>query len=95
MSDFRKYLNEQLKDPEFRAEWEAIQPERVFVQAMIDARSASGLTQQQLSARTGIAQAEISKYERGDGNPSLRTMQRLASGLGMELHIEFRPASNS
>ena len=48
-----------------------------------------GLTQKELSARTGIAQADISKLERGTANPSLRTLQRLAAGMGRRLKIEF------
>gem|GEM_PF-528863 len=65
MSDFRNFLNKQLEDPEFKAEWEALQPELSLVQAMIDARKVSGLTQKELSERTGIAQADISKLENG------------------------------
>ena len=57
MSDFRNFLNKQLEDPEFKAEWEALQPELSLVQTMIDARKVSGLTQKELSERTGIAQA--------------------------------------
>ena len=56
---------------------------------MIDARKESGLTQKELSERTGIAQSDISKLERGNANPSLRTLQRLAEGMGMKLKIEF------
>lgn len=89
MSDFRNYLNEQLKRPSFKAEWDALQPELTIAQAMIDARKESGLTQKQLSERTGIAQADISKLERGNANPSLRTLQRLAAGMGMNVKIEF------
>ena len=63
MSDFRNFLNKQLEDPEFKAEWEALQPELSLVQAMIDARKVNGLTQKELSERTGIAQADISKLE--------------------------------
>ena len=89
MSDFRNYLNEQLKRPSFKAEWDALQPELTIAQAMIDARKESGLTQKQLSERTGIAPADISKLERGNANPSLRTLQRLAAGMGMNVKIEF------
>ena len=92
MSDFRNFLNKQLEDPEFKAEWEALQPELSLVQAMIDARKVSGLTQKELSVRTGIAQADISKLEYGNANPSLRTLQRLAAGMGMQVKIEFIPA---
>lgn len=89
MSDFRNYLNKQLQRPSFKAEWDALQPELTIAQAMIDARKESGLTQKQLSERTGIAQADISKLERGNANPSLRTLQRLAAGMGMNVKIEF------
>ena len=89
MSDFRNYLNRQLQRPSFKAEWDALQPELTIAQAMIDARKESGLTQKQLSERTGIAQADISKLERGNANPSLRTLQRLAAGMGMNVKIEF------
>lgn len=89
MSDFRNYLNRQLQRPSFKTEWDTLQPELTIAQAMIDARKESGLTQKQLSERTGIAQADISKLERGNANPSLRTLQRLAAGMGMNVRIEF------
>ena len=45
---FQDYLNEQLKDPEFRREYEALQPEHAVIQAMIDARNNSGSTDQEI-----------------------------------------------
>ena len=94
-TNFNDFLEEQLKDPEFRREYEALQPERAIIQAIIDARRTSGFTQKELSERTGIAQGDISKLERGNANPSLRTLQRLAAGMGMALHIEFRPIADT
>lgn len=38
MTRFDDYLEEQLKDPAIRAEWDALQPERVKAQAEINAR---------------------------------------------------------
>lgn len=93
MSDFEKYLTERLKDPAFKAEYDALEPEFSIIQAMIDARKASGLTQQQLAEKTGIAQADISKLENGSANPPLRTLRRLADGMGMRLKLEFVPAA--
>ncbi|MEA4834435.1 MAG: helix-turn-helix transcriptional regulator [Anaeromusa sp.] len=52
------------------------------------------VTQKQLSERTGIAQANISTLENGSANPSLRTLQRLTSGLSMKLKVEFLPVGN-
>ena len=94
MTKFNDYLNEQLKDPAFKKEWDALEPEFSIMQAMIDARRTSGLTQKQLSERTGIAQADISKLESGNANPSLKTLQRLAAGMGMRVKVEFLPAGN-
>lgn len=93
MTKFKDFLNEQLKDEEFRKEYEALEPEFAVIQAMIDARKMKGLTQKELSERTGIAQGDISKLENGSSNPSLRTLQRLAEGLGMKLKLEFVPAN--
>lgn len=88
---FDEYLAEQLKDPQFKAEYVALQPEHAIVQSVLDARLAAGISQQELSKRTGINQGDISKIERGTANPSLRTLKRLAAGLGRQLKIEFIP----
>lgn len=61
MSDFREHLNEQLKNPEFKKEWDALEPEFNMIQAMIDARKNSNITQKELAERTGIDQSDISK----------------------------------
>ena len=88
---FNDFLQEQLQDPEFRKEYEALQPEHAVVQAIIDARKNAGLTQKELSERTGIAQGDISKLENGNANPSIRTLQRLSAAMGMTLKVEFLP----
>ena len=91
MSKYSDFLTEQLKDPALKAEYDALEPEFSVIQAMIDARKAAGLTQKQLADTTGIAQSDISKLETGSANPSLRTLQRLAQGMGMKMKIEFIP----
>ena len=89
--NFRETLNEQLKDPVFQAEWEALEPARQIIRAIIEGRERRDLTQQQLAEITGIQQADISRLENGTGNPSLRTLKRLAAGMGMQLKLEFVP----
>lgn len=87
--DFERMLEEQLKDKEFRKEWEALNPEYTIMKAMIEARTSQGLTQKELSKRSGIAQGDISKMENGNANPSIKTLQRLAYAMGKTLKIEF------
>ena len=91
MSEFQELLQEQLKNPEFKKEWEDIQPEMDVIRAMIDARIEQNLTQKELAKRTGIDQADISKLENGTRNPTVNLLKRLAEGRGMTLKIEFIP----
>ena len=58
-------------------------------------RKAQGMTQQQLAEKTGISQSDISKFETGGGNPSIKTLQRLAAGMGMILQVEFKPVTSA
>ena len=84
-------LNEQMQNEEFRKEYEAIQPEMDVIRAIVEARIYQNLTQKELSERSGINQADISKIENGTRNPSLNLLKRLADGMGMSLKIEFIP----
>ena len=83
-------LNELMKDPDFAKEWESMESEFQIIKAMIDARNEKGITQKELSSLTGITQGDISKLENGTANPSLRTLQRIAEGLGKNLVIQFK-----
>ena len=50
-------------------------------------REKKGITQSELAKITNIHQVEISKIERGIGNPSIKTLERLAEGLGLKLEL--------
>ncbi|HHV13776.1 MAG TPA: helix-turn-helix transcriptional regulator [Clostridiales bacterium] len=91
MSDFRNYLSEQLEDTEFKKEWDSLEPDYNTIQAIIDARKRSNLTQKQLAEKTGIDQSDISKLETGNANPTLQVLKRLAEGMDMILKLEFIP----
>ena len=91
MKTLNEMLSEEMKNDELRKEYEAIQPELDVIRAMVDARNSVNMTQKELSERTGISQADISKIENGTRNPSLNLLKRLAEGMGMTLKIEFVP----
>lgn len=93
METLNEFLDQQMQDPEFKKEYEKIQPEMDIIRAIVDARVSNNLTQKELADRTGINQADISKLENGTRNPSLRLLQRLADGMDMVLKIEFIPKS--
>lgn len=90
--NFRETLDEQLHDPEFRAAWEELEPERQITRAIVQGRLACDLTQKELAEVTGINRADISRLENGTANPSLSTLKRLAAGMHMKLEVRFVPA---
>jgi len=70
------------------AEFIAEVDERTELGALLaSARKARSLTQPALSELTGIQQAEISRIERGTGNPTAATLLRLADALGQKLTL--------
>jgi DNA-binding XRE family transcriptional regulator len=91
MTTFREDLEQRLKNPQFREEYEQLESDFIIMQALIDVRKKLGLTQQQLAERTKINQADISKIEKGISNPSLNTLKKLAKGMNMRLKIAFVP----
>jgi ribosome-binding protein aMBF1 (putative translation factor) len=52
---------------------------------LLDRRLAAGMTQRQLADASGVDQAEISRIERGQANPTAQTLQALGGPLGVSL----------
>ncbi len=59
--------------------------------SVIELRRAAALTQRQLAAKSAVQQADISRIEAGDANPTLATIAALAYALGAEFALT-RPA---
>lgn len=91
MSSYRAYKEKALQDPKVKAKYDALQAEYDIIQSLIDARTSQNITQKDLSLKTGIPQADISRIENSTRNPNLNTLKKLAQGLGMQLRLEFIP----
>lgn len=89
MDDFTRYLNRKLENPEFRKEWDSLETEYQIMREMMKARIEAGMTQKQLSERTGINQSNLSRIENGSANPSVATLEKIASALGKKVSISF------
>ena len=81
---------ELLADPNTLAEYERLRPQYELVSQIIGARVEQGITQAQLAESVGTRQTNISRLERGDSNPTLEFMQKVAAGLGKELIIKLQ-----
>lgn len=79
-------------DPEFRAEWERTALARAVAVAIIRYRAQHDLSQRKLADRLGVKQPQVARLELGEVNPSIDTLIRISSRLGIEFTIDVRPA---
>jgi DNA-binding XRE family transcriptional regulator len=84
---FDDYLGEQLQDPEFRAEWEALEPAYQIARLRI----MRGLTQAELAELVGTKQPSIARIENGKTEPKLSFLRRLAEALDARIEINIVP----
>ena len=92
---FEQVLGEELRDPEFRAEWERLAPARAVANRLILYRAEHGLTQTALGRRLGMPQSAIARLEIGEHIPTLSTLLRLSDVLGLEILVTMMPKSNN
>lgn len=83
------------KDPEFAAEYDALEEEFALAGALIKARGAADMTQEDVAQAMGTTQTVIARLESGRQMPSTRTLQRFAKATGSRLRISFEPAKRS
>ena len=87
---YTKLKKQALQDASVKKAYEALGPEYEIVEAIIAERLKRGWSQQRLAEEIGSRQPVISRLERGDGNPSLQFLQRIADALGVSLHVSLR-----
>ena len=73
--------------PEAIAELEAFRLHFSLARQLAERRRSQKLTQEQLATRSGIDQAEISRIERGQANPTATTLGALTRALGVDVRL--------
>ena len=86
LTDYIQEVRERYNDEE-RAHLDAEMRRLDLAGQLLSLRLDAGVTQQQLAERSGISQADISRYERGLGNPTRATIDALAVALGAHLEL--------
>lgn len=71
----------------FKKAYDELEPEFILIEKIIEARIKKGMTQAELARRIGTKQSALSRFERGDYNPSLKFLRKVADGLGVKLKI--------
>lgn len=88
--DYQEYKKKVLAEkPEVKAEYDRLGPQYEAIRAAVASRKEAGLTQKQLAEKMGTAQANISRFENGNANPSLDFLQKMAACMGKKLHVSF------
>ncbi|MEY3783691.1 MAG: hypothetical protein RLZZ230_13 [Candidatus Parcubacteria bacterium] len=87
---FKQFKTKALENPVIKAEYEALSPEYEVVKTIIGRRLELGWSQSQLAEAAGSRQPVISRLERGESNPSLQTLQRIAKALDLSLHVSMK-----
>jgi ribosome-binding protein aMBF1 (putative translation factor) len=83
---------EWMKDPAFRAAYDALEDEFALAAALIRARGDAYMTQEQVAEAMGTTQAVVAPLEGGRIRPTTRTLERFAKATGTKLRISFVPA---
>ena len=89
---FGEFLEEveaeaRLEGPRAVAQLQAFEAHFRLAAEFIALRKRRKLTQRQVSALSGIQQAEISRIEGGRANPTFQTVQVLARALGAKVQL--------
>ena len=87
---FNDFLKEQLKDPEFKREYDRLEPEFAIIRSIIRKRLEKGMSQKQLAAKMGTQQSALSRLESGTYNPSLAFLKKVSTALGGKLQISIQ-----
>ncbi len=82
---------ELLQDPVFKQEYDALEESFTLARALMHARVAAQLTQEQVAARMQTKQSVVARLESGRSLPSLRTLHKYAEATGTRLRISFEP----
>lgn len=88
--DFEKYVNENMKDPQFKKGYESAERSYQLAVKIRKLREKAGLTQTELAQRMGSTQPAIARLEAGGGNPNLETLNKIATAIGYELNVTFK-----
>ena len=91
MKTLDQLKNKLLKNPQTRAEYDALAGEFETARELIAARTLAGLTQSDVAQRMGTTQSVIARLESGKRAPSMRTVQRYAQAVGARAVVRLEP----
>jgi transcriptional regulator with XRE-family HTH domain len=90
-SELEQLKERLLQNKEYRKELFSQDLPFEIAEAVIDARVAAGITQRQLADKIGTKQSAIARLESGRGYPNLKTLEKIATTLGLRMKNPLEP----
>jgi DNA-binding XRE family transcriptional regulator len=87
MTTWKEHKQELLKNPKFKAAYDALEPEYQLASALIKARIAKKMTQTEVAEIAGVSRTVVARLESGTTNPTLGTVSRVANALGQNVTL--------
>jgi transcriptional regulator with XRE-family HTH domain len=92
MKTSEQALDQELRDPAFKREWERTAVARAVALKVLAYRTDHGLSQRALAKNLGMTQPQVARLEAGEHNPTIDTLARLAQTLDIEFAIDVHPS---
>ena len=93
--NWKEHKKRLMKDPEFRQEYDALEPEYRLASSVIQLRLSKGWSQEDLARKLQTRQSAIARLESGTALPSLSTVKRVAKALDADLEVVLRPKAGA
>jgi predicted transcriptional regulator len=89
MRSVEAWKRRQMKDPAFKAAYDALEEEFALIRELIGARAKAKLSQAQVAKRMGTSQSAVARLESGR-TPSLTSLRRYAKAVGRKVEIKLK-----
>lgn len=87
MTTWKEHKQQLMNNPKFKEAYDALEPEYQLARELIDARLSKKMTQEQVAQKAGVSRTVIARLESGTTNPTLDTINRVATVLGKKVKL--------
>ncbi|MFQ5779853.1 MAG: helix-turn-helix domain-containing protein [Nitrospiria bacterium] len=96
MKSHNQMVSEWKRDPSFKKEYDALEPEFALFDELLRARFRAGITQTEVAKRMGTKTPAVARLESGGGSkkhsPSITTLRKYAKAVGCHLEVKLIPS---
>lgn len=90
MRSVEDWKREKLKDPKFKAAYDALEEEFALARELIGARARAKLSQEEVARRMGTSQSAVARMESGRTLPSTSSLVKYAKAVGHRVEIKLK-----